>query len=163
MVKTVALLYGGNIGETWAAFEKATAILVEKIGEVYQQSSVYRSKSWGYESNNDFLNQLVLFKTNLSAHKLLKICLETESLLGRQRNSSIGYSDRVIDIDILYLDDLVLNTSELTIPHPRLHERLFALVPLCELMPEFIHPVLQKSNKSLLSLCPDKTVIEKLD
>jgi len=163
MVKTVSLLYGGNIGETLLAFEKATAILEKEIGLVYRQSSVYRSQAWGYDSENDFMNQLVLFRTELKAQQVLGFCLETESLLGRQRKTSSGYNDRTIDIDILYMDELILSTDQLTIPHPRLHERLFALLPLCDIIPEFIHPVLGKSNKSLLSLCPDKTVIEKLD
>ena len=162
-VKTICLLYGGNMGETLAVFEKATAMLVKKIGPVYRQSSVYRSQAWGYESKNDFINQLVLFKTEFKAQQVLHYCLETESLLGRKRNNSPGYSDRTIDIDILYMDDLILSTDQLTIPHPRLHERLFALLPLCDVIPEFIHPVLQKSNKSLLDLCPDKSTIEKLD
>jgi 2-amino-4-hydroxy-6-hydroxymethyldihydropteridine diphosphokinase len=105
----------------------------------------------------------VIFKTDLEAPDILKICLDTEIKLGRERNALSGYSDRVIDIDILYIDDLVLNDKQLIIPHPRLQDRLFALVPLCEVIPEFIHPVLQKSNKSLLSLCPDNTIIEKLD
>ena len=163
MVKTIGLLYGGNIGETLLAFEKATSILKKKIGPVYKQSAIYRSPAWGYNSENDYINQLVLFKTRLTAQQILGFCLETETRLGRQRSQSPGYTDRIIDIDILYMEDLVLHTAQLTIPHPRLHERLFALVPLCELIPEFIHPVLQKSNKSLLSLCPDKTVINKLD
>jgi 2-amino-4-hydroxy-6-hydroxymethyldihydropteridine diphosphokinase len=144
-------------------FEKATTILEKELGSFYIQSSTFRSGAWGYKSENKFLNQLVIFKTDLSARDILKICLDTEIKLGRERNALSGYSDRVIDIDILYIDDLVLNDDQLIIPHPRLQDRLFALVPLCEVIPEFIHPVLQKSNKSLLSLCPDNTIIEKLD
>ena len=163
MVKIVCLLYGGNIGDPLNSFTRATKILANQLGIFYKQSSIYRSQTWGYESENDFMNQLVLFKTELKAQHILEFCLETEYMLGRQRNTSCGYTDRTIDIDILYMEDLILNTDQLTIPHPKLHERLFALLPLCDIIPEFIHPVLGKSNKSLLALCPDKSIIEKLD
>jgi 2-amino-4-hydroxy-6-hydroxymethyldihydropteridine diphosphokinase len=163
MVKKVALLYGGNIGETLFMFEQATSILEKKIGMVFAQSSTYKSDAWGYNSENDFLNRLVIFKTGLSASEVLQVCLETELILGRKRNKLNYYSDRVIDIDILYMENLILNSKKLILPHPRLQDRLFALIPLCEVIPEFMHPVLQKSNKSLLSLCPDNTTIEKLD
>ena len=162
-MKTVSLLFGGNIGDTKVAFEKASKLLQQKIGPISASSAIYRSKAWGYQSENNFLNQLYLFKSKLSANQILKICLETEHSLGRQRNSNSGYTDRIIDIDILYLDDLIIDTDELTIPHPKLQERLFALMPLNEVIPDFIHPVFQKTNKSLLSLCPDKSIIEKLD
>ena len=162
-MKTVSLIFGGNIGDTKAVFEKASKLLQQKIGPINARSAIYRSKAWGYQSENDFLNQLYLFKTKLSANEILENCLETEHLLGRQRNSNSVYSDRIIDIDILYLDDLIIDTDELTIPHPKLQERLFALMPLNEVIPDFIHPVFKKSHKSLLSLCPDKNFIEKLD
>lgn len=163
MVKTVSLLFGGNIGETRLIFEKAAKQLELKIGPISKHSSIYQSKAWGYKSENDFLNQLWLFKTRLSAIMILKACLEIEQILGRQRNSMYGYSDRIIDIDILYFEDLIIETQDLIIPHPKLQDRLFALEPLNEIIPDFIHPVFKKSNKSLLSLCPDKSIIEKLD
>jgi len=162
-MKTVSLLFGGNIGETKVVFEKASQLLQQKIGSISARSSIYRSKAWGYESKNDFLNQLFFFETRLSAEMILEICLEAEQILGRQRNSGQGYSDRIIDIDILYLEDLIIETEDLTIPHPKLQERLFALLPLNEIAPNFIHPVFKKTNKSLLSLCPDKSKIEKLN
>ena len=163
MVKTISLLFGGNIGETRVVFEKASQILQQKIGSISAQSAIYRSKAWGYQSENDYLNQLFLFKTGLSAEMILESCLETEQILGRQRISRHGYSDRIIDIDILYFEDMIIESEDLIVPHPKLQERLFALLPLNEIAPNFIHPVFQKSNKSLLSLCPDKSIIEKLD
>jgi len=162
-MKTVSLLFGGNIGKTRVIFEKASQLLQQKIGSINARSAIYQSKAWGYQSENDYLNQLFLFETLLSAEKILEICLETELILGRQRNSGHGYSDRVIDIDILYFEDLIIETEDLIVPHPKLQERLFALMPLNEIEPNFIHPVFQKTNKSLLSLCPDKSIIEKLD
>lgn len=162
-MKTVSLLFGGNIGESLVVFEKASSLLQKKIGPISAYSAVYKSKAWGYESENDYLNQLYLFKSRLEASQILEFCLETEQLLGRQRNLKTGYSDRIIDIDILYLDDLIINTDSLTLPHPQLHKRLFALAPLNEVIPDFIHPIFKKSHKSLLSLCPDKNFIEKLD
>lgn len=163
MVKTVSLLFGGNIGETRLEFEKASKLLQQKIGPISKRSAIYRSKAWGYQSTNDFSNQLYLFNTRLSVKMILNACLETEQILGRQRNSIHGYSDRIIDIDILYFEDLIIETQDLIIPHPKLQERLFALLPLNEIIPDFIHPVFKKTNKSLLSLCPDKGFIEKLD
>ena len=162
-MKTVSLLFGGNIGNTAVVFEKASQLLQQKIGAISASSAIYRSKAWGYQSENDYLNQLFLFETRLSAEMILEACLETEQILGRQRSSVHGYSDRIIDIDILYFEDLIIKTEDLTIPHPKLQERLFALLPLTEIAPNFIHPVFQKTNKSLLSLCPDKSIIEKLD
>ena len=163
MVKTVSLLFGGNIGESLVVFEKASKLIQQKIGQISACSAVYKSKAWGYESENDYLNQLYLFKTQLEASEILKVCLETEQLLGRERNLKAGYADRLIDIDILYLDNLIIDTEKLTLPHPRLHKRLFALVPLNEVIPDFIHPIFKKSHKSLLSLCPDNNFIEKLE
>jgi len=163
VVKTVSLLFGGNIGETRLEFEKASKLLQQKIGPISKRSAIYRSKAWGYQSTNDFSNQLYLFNTRLSVKMILNACLETEQILGRQRNSIHGYSDRIIDIDILYFEDLIIETQDLIIPHPKLQERLFALLPLNEIIPDFIHPVFKKTNKSLLSLCPDKGFIEKLD
>ena len=162
-MKTVSLLFGGNIGNPAVVFEKASQLLQQKIGAISASSAIYRSKAWGYQSENDYLNQLFLFETRLSAEMILEACLETEQILGRQRSSVHGYSDRIIDIDILYFEDLIIKTEDLTIPHPKLQERLFALLPLTEIAPNFIHPVFQKTNKSLLSLCPDKSIIEKLD
>ena len=161
-MKTVCLLYGGNIGESDYFFERATGILKNVIGNSTVSSSVYVSDAWGFTSDNKFLNKLVLFETDLSAEDVLTTCLETEEFLGRLRSSMPGYSDRLIDIDVLYMEDIIINTKQLILPHPRLQDRLFALVPLCEVIPEFIHPVLQKSNKSLLSLCNDKSKVEKL-
>ena len=163
MVKTVSLLFGGNLGETIDVFDKASKLLQQKIGSISARSAIYRSKAWGYQSENDYLNQLFLFKTSLSAQMILESCLETEQILGRQRISRHSYSDRIIDIDILYFEDMIIESEDLIVPHPKLQERLFALLPLNEIVPNFIHPVFQKTNKSLLSLCPDKSIIEKLD
>lgn len=163
MVKTVYLLIGGNLGDARSEIRKATALLSAALGQIKGLSSIYRSEAWGYESENNFYNQLIVIKTQLTAQQILTVCKEIEHLLGRQKNTTPGYSDRLIDIDILYLDDIVIKSERLIIPHPRLHKRLFALLPLNEIIPEFIHPVLKKSNKSLLSLCPDTNFIEKLD
>ena len=162
-MNTIYLLLGGNEGDTRKLFSKATLLLGEQIGEIKEKSAIYRSSSWGFDSNNDFLNQLLILQTKLHPDELLHHCLQIEAKLGRMRNSGKGYTDRPIDIDILYFGAQIIKNESLIIPHPRLHERLFALIPLNEIIPDFIHPVLHKSNKSSLSLCSDKSKIEKLE
>ena len=162
MVKKVVLLLGGNLGNTRKIFSEATDILASGLGKITARSALYRSGAWGYHSDNLFLNRVLIFETDLDEKKIIKICLETEEKLGRKRPAGSDYADRLIDIDILYFGKRVINTPELTVPHPKLQERRFAMLPLTELIPEFIHPVLKKSQKTLLSLCPDKSHVEKL-
>ncbi len=161
-MKIVTLL-GGNLGDSKALFQEAIHLMKSKGFIIENFSKVYKSIAWGYTSKNIYLNQVIVFQSNDSPQHILSTCLSIEKELGRQRVEKEGYSDRPIDIDILYMDDLSINKEELTIPHPRLHLRRFTLVPLEEILPDFIHPILKKDHKSLLLLCPDKSKVEAVD
>lgn len=161
-MKTVVLL-GGNLGDSKKLFAEAILMLGKNGFTLLDQSKLYRSSAWGYESENSYLNQVILFDTEMNPQQLLEITLSVEKELGRIRKNEENYTDRPIDIDILYLDDLIVEEKELIIPHPRLHLRKFTLGPLVEILPDFIHPILKKDHKSLLLLCPDSNTVEVID
>ena len=157
----VFLLLGGNIGDVTATFEAVASALIELDISITNKSSVYSSPAWGYASTNVFYNQVFEFQTSLTPGILLDQLLDIEKQLGRMRQSE-GYSDRTIDLDILFYNDNIVSTEKLEIPHPRLHLRRFTLVPLVEIDPAFIHPVLKTSLKDLLEICTDSNEVEKI-
>jgi len=160
---TAYILLGGNLLDVKHTFELAILEITRKIGRVSQQSPLYKSEAWGFESDHDFLNQVIELKTNLSAQNLLVSVLEIEQHLGRIRHpESVGFSSRIIDIDILYYNDEVLKSNHLVVPHYAMHERLFTLLPLNDIIPNYIHPVLKKTNAELLDLCTDKNIPVKI-
>ena len=161
-MKTVVLL-GGNLGDSKKLFVQAIKLLSEKGFRPIIQSKLYRSSAWGYESENCYLNQVILFETDNDPQQLLKVTLAVEKELGRIRKIEKNYSDRPIDIDLLYLNHQIIEKDDLIIPHPRLHLRRFTLEPLVEILPDFIHPILKKDHKSLLLLCPDSNIVEAID
>jgi 2-amino-4-hydroxy-6-hydroxymethyldihydropteridine diphosphokinase len=116
---------------------------------------VYETGPWGFKSGKKFLNRVLGVETVLNPSDLLERILKIESDLGRIRSGK-GYSSRIIDIDILFFGDEIINEGSIVIPHPHLHERKFVLVPLNDIAPEFVHPVLKKTVEELLSLCTDK-------
>lgn len=158
----VYLLLGGNMGDKRWIFDQATTLLGERIGEITRQSSVYETEPWGFNSSNMFWNQVLELQVDIAAQKVLQRTLQIEQELGRTRKSN-QYDSRVIDIDILFYDDQVIEMPELVIPHPRIQERKFVLVPLNEIIPEMVHPVLQKSIHQLLAECPDSLKVEKVE
>ena len=123
-----------------------------------KKSSVYQTAAWGKPDQYDFLNQAVQVKTSLSPTQVLEIILSIESDLGRQRNEK--WDARTIDIDILYFGNQIINSSNLLVPHASLHLRKFALIPLVELAPDFIHPIFKKSNRVLLEECSDNLPVK---
>lgn len=147
---TITILLGTNLGNKKRNLKDAAIYIESSIGSICQRSSMYESVPWGFQSNNNFLNQAIQVKSQLKPNEILKACKSIEQKMGREITDSMVYTDRIIDIDILFYDDLVLNTLELTIPHPKLHERSFVLIALCEIMPEFTHPLLNKSIDNLL-------------
>ena len=116
-----------------------------------ERSSAYTTEPWGFEAEEWFLNELLVVETELEPDELMDELLEIEAELGRVRPlGQKGYSSRSIDLDILYYGDRVINTAKVTTPHPRLHLRKFALEPLCEIIPDFLHPVFNLSQTQLL-------------
>ncbi|MEZ5082486.1 MAG: 2-amino-4-hydroxy-6-hydroxymethyldihydropteridine diphosphokinase [Bacteroidales bacterium] len=154
-MKKAILLLGGNKGNRERTLQLALMKIEEMAGTIIKKSSVYETAPWGFCTNEFFLNLVILIETNLSAHDLLDIILNIEQDLGRSRFGN-KYQSRTIDIDILLMDDLVLNEPHLTIPHPRLHERLFTLIPLAEIAGKAIHPVFYKTINQLLDSCSDR-------
>lgn len=150
----IYLLSGSNLGDRLFYLSEALSLLEQRVGAVKAQSSLYETAAWGLEEQPPFLNQVIEMATDLSPAALMNELLAIEELLGRQRKELWGA--RTLDLDLLYYDDLIITTPVLSLPHLRLHLRRFTLVPLCEIAPLFVHPVLQKNNLQLLEECPDQ-------
>ena len=150
----VYLGLGTNLGDRKQNISKAIEAISLKMS-ISKQSSLYETTAWGYTDQPNFLNQVIQVETNLSPLRLLNFLKKTEVELGRVEN--FRYGPRLIDIDILFYDDLIKTTSRLQIPHPRILERAFVLVPLNEIAPGFVHPVLKKTIAELLAELPNKT------
>lgn len=147
---TVYLGLGTNLGDKEANLRTAIYKLQERIGKQVSLSSFYETAPWGFESDHSFLNAAIGLETSLSPIEILYITQEIEKELGRTKKSVNGsYSDRLIDIDILLYDTLVLQTPELTIPHPLMTERDFVMKPLIEIAGNVIHPIRQKTLSEL--------------
>lgn len=145
-------MLGGNLGDRLENISRAIGYIEERIGTILCRSLIYESEAWGFETEHRFLNVAVVVETLLQPKPLLQKALEIENILGRTRNGT-GYTSRTMDIDILFFNDDVIDTPELTVPHPRLHERHFVLLPLSEIMPDKVHPLLRKNIAELLSEC----------
>jgi 2-amino-4-hydroxy-6-hydroxymethyldihydropteridine diphosphokinase len=146
----VYLALGSNLGDRLANLKQAIAALTPQL-DVKAKSQVYETPPWGYEDQPKFLNQVVKAKTYLEPEPLLKHLKRLEVALGRQESFPNG--PRLIDIDILFYDELILYSPSLVIPHPRLHERAFVLLPLMDLDPELIHPINKKSIREMTADC----------
>lgn len=162
-METVFLLLGGNIGDREEIIRSAIGMLNITAGTVEQVSSWYETEPWGMLDAKSFLNIAVKMTTGLSAFQFLQVLLKIEEQLGRTRNPlTTEYESRPIDIDILFWGSEIIQTDQLTIPHPQLQFRKFVLAPLCEIAPEFNHPVFQKTMITLLNECPDQLEIVAL-
>ena len=144
------LALGTNIGNKRRNMITAAALLAERVGDVLALSGFYETEPWGFQSDNTFLNAALQLETGLPPLELLKATQEIELEMGRTQKSNGAYHDRIIDIDILLYDDLILQTPELTLPHPLMHERQFVMEPLVEIAPNVIHPVFKKPVVSLM-------------
>ncbi len=153
------LLLGGNTGNRGAMLEAARQGIQREVGEILRQSAIYETAAWGKENQADFLNQAIEVETALPARDLLAACLGIEAGLGRVRKETNG--PRPIDIDILFFDHDVYHTPLLQVPHPRMPQRRFVLVPLAELIPDYRHPQLHQSVGQLLEACTDPLPVKK--
>lgn len=153
---------GSNQGNRIKNLSKTRKLLGTVLGEIKLLSSVYESEPWGYNDPVSYYNQVILIDTKAKPFAVLEKCLSIERALGRIRKK-VNYEARPIDLDILFYNNQRINSTYLTIPHPKLHLRKFVLEPLNQIMPDFIHPVLGKSVKELLFMCKDSCWVRQLD
>lgn len=147
------LLIGGNEGDRTANLQQARLSIRDAGILLLQASSIYETAAWGKTNQPSFLNQALCISTPLDAPNLLRTLLAIESKMGRTRSEK--YGARIIDIDILFFNDAIIDLPELSIPHPHIPERRFALTPMAEISPDWIHPSLHKTISTLLDECPD--------
>jgi 2-amino-4-hydroxy-6-hydroxymethyldihydropteridine diphosphokinase len=153
----VYLSLGSNIGNRLKYLNDALELIEEKIGKIQNISSIYETEPWGKTDQPNFLNMTACIHSMLLPEVVLKSILEIEQLLGRIRIEK--WRERIIDIDILFYNDEIINLPELIVPHPNMQDRQFVLVPLNEIAPSFYHPVLQCTINELLLKCSDTTGI----
>ena len=158
-MEQVVLSLGSNQGDRMAYLKKAISFLEYDTKFPLLASSVYQTSAWGFQSNGLFLNCVISLHTNLPAEKILERHQKIEWMLGRERKGE-GYSSRSIDIDILFYGDKIIENEGLVVPHPYIEKRKFVLVPLDEILPQFIHPKLQMPVHKLLELCIYKGKVE---
>ncbi len=160
--RTTYLSLGTNQGNTLANLQKACDEIAQKVGRILQISSVYKTASWGFKSD-DFLNICIEVSTNLPPERLLQTVLDIETTMGRERDDSRQYQARVIDIDVLLFDDEIIFYENLKVPHPSMLDRKFVMVPLTEIAPNVKHPIAKKTILICLQSCNDSSEIEKTD
>jgi 2-amino-4-hydroxy-6-hydroxymethyldihydropteridine diphosphokinase len=153
------LLLGSNIGNSKASLAKAIKQIKSNIGDVVRQSSLYSTAAWGNIKQPDFLNQVIIVETELTALQTMQTILVIEKRMGRVR--TVKNAPRIIDIDILFFNKEITDENKLTIPHPQLQNRRFVLVPLNQLSPNLRHPLLKKTVHQLLIHCPDNLNVKK--
>lgn len=156
------VLAGGNIGNTTRYISHAFSALEQCVGRKTARSAFYRSEPWGFRSGQHFINAAILLQSDLDPESMLRKLLLLEHEAGRVRDAAaIGYSARTLDLDLLFAGNIVYNSKDLELPHPRMHIRRFALMPAAELLPGYIHPVLKQTLQQLLDTCTDEGRVEK--
>lgn len=153
------LLTGSNMGDRAAMLKRARNLLEKHCGKIEKISSIYETAAWGKEDQAAFLNQAIELKTSLEPRKLLREILKIEKKLGRIREEK--YGPRVIDIDMLFYENRVMNYPVLILPHPQVQNRRFALTPLAEIAPAFVHPIFKQNINQLLDACSDGLAVVK--
>lgn len=153
---------GGNIGNKHDNFNKVYTFIKNELGAIIKSSSIYETSPWGFQADENFWNQVLVVETDFSPFELLLKINFIESQFGRKRDGQ-QYKSREMDIDILYFDDEIIEIENLTIPHPLLNKRLFVLVPLAEIAPDFVHPVLRMTSVEMLNICEDKSAIKRVE
>ncbi len=155
----VFLLLGSNLGDRKLHLQQAIECIEDEIAPIINHSAIYETQSWGKADSPDYLNQVILIQSQLPAQAILQSVLNIEWKIGRVREEKWG--PRIIDIDILFYGDALIDEPELKIPHPELHKRRFTLQPLAEIAPDFIHPLLDKNILQLKSELNDNLIVKK--
>ncbi|MBL4862458.1 MAG: 2-amino-4-hydroxy-6-hydroxymethyldihydropteridine diphosphokinase [Crocinitomicaceae bacterium] len=156
----IFLSLGSNLGDRFLHLSNALQQIEQRIGEITRTSSVFETPPYGFEADTNFLNMCLGVTTQLTPEEVLVETQQIEIALGRKEKSKHStYSSRTIDLDIILYNSLIITLPELTIPHPRFHERRFVLEPLSEIAPDQVDPVSEKSIKTLHSECIDESPI----
>jgi len=157
--KIVVLLLGSNMGDSLACLKTAIHHIENRLSPIIMASSLYKTAAWGKVNQADFYNQVVAIKSSLTPEEILTITLDIEMQMGRERIEK--WAERIIDIDILFYGNEIIDNPNLKVPHPYLHVRRFTLIPLQEILPQFVHPVFNKTIDTLLDNCSDIGKVEK--
>ena len=160
-MEKVVFIIGGNLGDRMKFIQQAYKMLRENFSDPLLSSSVFETAAWGEASEGEYLNQVLVFPTNLTAEVVLTIIQEIENRLGRKREEKWG--NRTMDIDILYFGQQVIQNQDLIIPHPFISQRRFVLEPLVEILPDFLHPIFQISNTQMLEGCSDISAVVRIE
>lgn len=156
----IILLLGSNLGDKRDMLERAVQAIGLQVGQVYRSSGLYETDAWGLEDQPSYYNQVLWVRTSLQPMQVLEATQAIEQQLGRERR--IKWGARIIDIDILYHGSQVSEHPRLRLPHPFLHERRFTLVPLAEVAPRWVHPLLGLDSLQLLQQCADPLSVRAL-
>lgn len=154
----IFLSLGSNLGDRRKNLESAVILLEKQAGHIEARSVMYETESWGFSSDISFYNQAVELYSSKDPSQLMKILHEIERECGR-RHISVRYAPRTVDLDILFFNNCIIRTPDLVLPHPTLHLRRFVLIPLAEIAPHVIHPVLHRSIEQLLASCADQSAV----
>ncbi|PWK78119.1 2-amino-4-hydroxy-6-hydroxymethyldihydropteridine diphosphokinase [Mucilaginibacter oryzae] len=155
----VFLLLGSNLGNRELFLQQAIELISAEVAVPVTVSSVYETQSWGKTDEPDYLNQVLMLQTTLTAQQVLKKVLAIELKMGRRRE--VKWGARTIDIDILFYGDKVIHESNLVVPHPELYKRSFTLIPLAEIAPQLVHPVFGKNILELKAQLKDNLIVKK--
>ena len=148
------LITGGNIGDRKKNLETAASLIKEHVGKITKLSKIYETEAWGIRDQHAFYNQVLVVESKFSAREILNTILKIEEEMGRKR--TVKNAARIIDIDILFFNDDIVNEQNLVIPHPEIGNRRFVLLPLNEIAPQMIHPVFKKTIQQILSESKDQ-------
>jgi 2-amino-4-hydroxy-6-hydroxymethyldihydropteridine diphosphokinase len=159
-MNTVVLLLGSNVGERLINLENACKNIEKELGKITGQSSMYETEAWGNTEQESFLNMVVKVDSSIQAQQAMERIIRMEEAMGRVRTKK--WEPRIIDIDILFYNDEIISSENLVVPHSGLHQRKFTLVPLAEIMPGYIHPILKKSIAELLEGLNDSLDVKKI-
>ncbi|MGD1893194.1 MAG: 2-amino-4-hydroxy-6-hydroxymethyldihydropteridine diphosphokinase [Cyclobacteriaceae bacterium] len=161
VIEGIYLLLGSNLGNRAENLQNAQKYLGEQAGSIVAASSIYETEAWGFSDQPLFYNQVLQIDTQLGHEALLKVLLAIEKKIGKVKVGK--WRERLIDIDLLYYDNRLVRTPQLTLPHPEIQNRRFTLAPLVELIPDEMHPMLLRTQRQLLESTPDQLEVWKAE